>query len=230
MKIFAIAAISALAFTSLSEAARTPNQKLALDDCSIDKDAPEKFIQCFYNKHGAAPVNDKLTEYKRVASRISTALDKAGDDKAKQKRFVRAILIKNANLFGQSKTDMKQLIDENSDYIEEYANMVKYNVNVEEAKEFLNSLNSSTVTELEQQALDIIQQKIGDLKNQLGFENVDTDAAIHEAKKALKNVPEVKEFFENNSNEKVENLLKNAIEQFNVQDKVNDLKNQAGLN
>merc|ERR1712157_23308 len=81
MKLFSIAAISAVALSSV-EASRGRNKHMARSlDCSMNPEAPEQFIQCFYEKHASSVVDEKVTEYKRVASRITSALEKAGDNK-----------------------------------------------------------------------------------------------------------------------------------------------------
>merc|ERR1712026_246863 len=111
MKLFAIASISAVAF-STAEAARSRNSYIDAAEnslnCKMDSDAPEKFIECFYKKHASEFVNDRTEQYKRVASRIASALEKAGDNKTLQQKYTKAILIRNANLFGEKK-EMKDL-------------------------------------------------------------------------------------------------------------------------
>merc|ERR1712003_575161 len=148
MKLFSIAAISAVALSSV-EASRGRNKHMARSlDCSMNPEAPEQFIQCFYEKHASSVVDEKVTEYKRVASRITSALEKAGDNKKLQQKYTKAILIRNANLFGQEKQEMKDLFDD-VEIMDEYINLVKNNVNVEEARQFLNSLQHKTISEVE---------------------------------------------------------------------------------
>lgn len=226
MKIFALATISALAFTSLTEAARTPNSKMQPLDCSINKEAPEDFVKCFYNKHGAAPVGVTIDEYKRVAMRISSALDRAGDNKQQQKRYVKSILIKNSNLFGQSKQDMKVLFDDNSQIIDEYVEMVKMNVNVEEAKKYLASLQNATVEDLEKKALTMIKEQINQYKDHLpsGFDDIDVNSVINEFENSVKENPEVEAFLKKNSGKSVSDLITGAIEEYKVKERISGLE------
>jgi len=229
MKIFVIATISAVAFSTV-EAARTRNRFINAAnslDCKMDSEAPEKFIECFYKKHASEFVNDRTEQYKRVASRITSALEKAGDNKDKQRKYTKAILIRNANLFGQEKQQMKDLFDNNVDAMDDYISFVKENINVEEAREFLSGLQHKTISEIENNFVKFLNGAVDDAfdkyasKLPKGITEINTGEAISEVQNAIKSLPQVKEFLNENSNKSLDKLMEKLVGK--VQDKAEEL-------
>jgi len=238
MKLFTFATISAVAL-SAAEAGRNPNKIMADSnnslDCQMNPDAPEDFIKCFYNKHASGIVNQKTQQYKRVASRIASALENAGDNKALQKKYTKSILIKNANLFGQEKKEMKELFDNNVGMMEEYIDLVKTNVSVEEARDFLNNLKYQTVSEVQNNLFAFVNQKIDEYASKLpeGLNSIDTNAAVNEFQNAIKSLPQVKAFLNQNSDASLQDIFEGAIgqvkdeaEKLNLQGKFDEIKNK----
>merc|ERR1712176_1331201 len=183
MKLFSIATISAVVLSSV-EASRGRNKHMARSlDCSMNPEAPEQFIQCFYEKHASSVVDEKVTEYKRVASRITSALEKAGDNKKLQQ-----------------KQEMKDLFDNNVEIMDEYINLVKNNVNVEEARQFLNSLQHKTISEVENNFVKFLDKTIQEQMDKYasslpdGIASINTNDAIAEVQNAVKSLPQVKQF------------------------------------
>jgi len=233
MKLFSIAAISAVALSSV-EASRGRNKHMARSlDCSMNPEAPEQFIQCFYEKHASSVVDEKVTEYKRVASRITSALEKAGDNKKLQQKYTKAILIRNANLFGQEKQEMKDLFDNNVEIMDEYINLVKNNVNVEEARQFLNSLQHKTISEVENNFVKFLDKTIQEQMDKYasslpdGIASINTNDAIAEVQNAVKSLPQVKQFLSENGDESLGALMQSLFEK--AQDKAEELDIQGNI-
>jgi len=231
--------LEAWVLLSAAEAARARNSILENSNkslnCEMNPDAPEDFLKCFYNKHAAGIVNQKSEEYKRVANRLAAALEKAGDNVAKQKLYTRAILVKNANLFGQEKKEMKALLDNNVEVMEEYIDLIKNNISVEEAKEFLSNLQYQTVSDIQNSLSEFVNQKINEYASQLpeGLNSINAEGAVNEVQNAIKSLPQVKQFLSENENASLKDIfegvygqVQDQVQNLDVQGKIDELKNQ----
>lgn len=129
MKLIAITT-ACLAASAYAAPKRAPNARLVNNECdypsSLQNEADmEDFAKCFYGKYAQEQVEAKTGEYQRVAKRMWGAIQKAGENEEKRRKYIKSILINNANVFGETKQSMLNRYNGSEQQIQAFLNQAE---------------------------------------------------------------------------------------------------------
>lgn len=217
--------------------ARTPNQQLqaALTNCEYpDKLASgadvKEFAQCFYGQSDLdETIVEKTAPYKNLAERLSKIYEKTANNPDLMQKRVKAVLIKNANLFGMEKKEAMKQWNGSEKQIMELVNTI----DIASIETYLNTNVGAISDEVEAKInaeLDPVLKENEEWVNiasdlWAAFSKTETGQAVNGK------IDEAEALLNENDGKTLTELAKEAAEyinnQYNVEGQVKDIKSDA---